>query len=842
MDDAAALSPTNPETLETSLLFPLRNMVLLPGITLPVVAGRPRSVAVAEATMLTPDKQVIIASIRPEAAQRLEEDERAEIESIDELYPIATLAVVQRMSRLPLGPIQLIVQGQERVRIEQLLKFDPTYEVQFQRLPKLSVEAALAVGSEQQTLEALTSAIQSLWREVASLNPNFPEEVLTVLLNSDGPAQLAYQTCLLLQQEVSQMEAALEQEDLEQLLRQVVADLYKEVEIQRLRSEIIGATKKELDEQQREYLLRQQLKKIQEELGEGDSEGKEIEELRERMAAAGASEAAEKQAKREIARLERIGSASAEGGVIRTYLDWLLDMPWNKTVQDNLDLHNAREVLDTDHHGLTKIKDRIVEYLATFKLKQLQQASQREQAKEIEQIEKLTESYTVGTAICFAGPPGVGKTSLGRSIARALGRPFERVSLGGLRDEAELRGHRRTYIGAMPGRIVQALHRAGVKNPVIMLDELDKIGMDYRGDPASVLLEILDPQQNHSFRDLYLDLDFDLSQVIFIGTANDLSRIPPPLLDRLEIIELSGYSEQEKLAIAQKYLLPRQLEKAGLPPDAVQLPEQTLRQVIEYYTREAGVRRLEQQLGALCRKVAVRYANGETEPMTIHPEHLEEMLGPKRFLRDEMRLRDQPGVATGLAWTLQGGEVLFVEAVLLPQGKDLTITGQLGEVMQESARIARSYVWSHAASLSIDSGAFKDNGLHLHVPAGAIPKDGPSAGVTMVVAIASLLMNQAVRTDTAMTGEINLSGEVLAIGGVREKVLAAHRLGIKRVLLPQRNAKDLVDVPEDLRNQLEFVFCDRIEQVLDNALVKQGDVQHHSADWDGCQQRSHLKT
>ncbi len=842
MDDAAALSPTNPETLETSLLFPLRNMVLLPGITLPVVAGRPRSVAVAEATMLTPDKQVIIASIRPEAAQRLEEDERAEIESIDELYPIATLAVVQRMSRLPLGPIQLIVQGQERVRIEQLLKFDPTYEVQFQRLPKLSVEAALAVGSEQQTLEALTSAIQSLWREVASLNPNFPEEVLTVLLNSDGPAQLAYQTCLLLQQEVSQMEAALEQEDLEQLLRQVVADLYKEVEIQRLRSEIIGATKKELDEQQREYLLRQQLKKIQEELGEGDSEGKEIEELRERMAAAGASEAAEKQAKREIARLERIGSASAEGGVIRTYLDWLLDMPWNKTVQDNLDLHNAREVLDTDHHGLTKIKDRIVEYLATFKLKQLQQASQREQAKEIEQIEKLTESYTVGTAICFAGPPGVGKTSLGRSIARALGRPFERVSLGGLRDEAELRGHRRTYIGAMPGRIVQALHRAGVKNPVIMLDELDKIGMDYRGDPASVLLEILDPQQNHSFRDLYLDLDFDLSQVIFIGTANDLSRIPPPLLDRLEIIELSGYSEQEKLAIAQKYLLPRQLEKAGLPPDAVQLPEQTLRQVIEYYTREAGVRRLEQQLGALCRKVAVRYANGETEPMTIHPEHLEEMLGPKRFLRDEMRLRDQPGVATGLAWTLQGGEVLFVEAVLLPQGKDLTITGQLGEVMQESARIARSYVWSHAASLGIDSGAFKDNGLHLHVPAGAIPKDGPSAGVTMVVAIASLLMNQAVRTDTAMTGEINLSGEVLPIGGVREKVLAAHRLGIKRVLLPERNAKDLVDVPEDLRNQLEFVFCDRIEQVLDNALVKQGDVQHHSADWDGCQQRSHLKT
>ncbi len=415
----------------------------------------------------------------------------------------------------------------------------------------------------------------------------------------------------------------------------------------------------------------------------------------------------------------------------------------------------------------------------------------------------------------------MGKTSLGQSIARALGRPFERVSLGGMRDEAELRGHRRTYIGAMPGRIVQALHRAAVKNPVIMLDELDKVGMDYRGDPASVLLEILDPQQNHSFRDLYLDLNFDLSQVIFIGTANDLARVPPPLLDRLEILELSGYSEQEKLPIAQKYLLPRQIEKAGLPEDAVKLPEETLRNAIAFYTREAGVRKLEQQLGALCRKVAVRYANGETEPIVIDSEQLEEFLGPKRFLPDEMRKAPKPGVATGLAWTLAGGEVLFVEAVLLPEGKDLTITGQLGDVMQESARIARSYLWSNAAYLGIDVKSFKDNGLHLHVPAGAIPKDGPSAGVTMITAIASLLNNKSVRTDTAMTGEINLSGEVLPIGGVREKVLAAHRVGIKRVLLPKQNGKDLVDVPEDVRELMEFILCDRIEQVLDNALVKE---------------------
>ncbi|NEO93779.1 MAG: AAA family ATPase, partial [Moorea sp. SIO3G5] len=392
---------------------------------------------------------------------------------------------------------------------------------------------------------------------------------------------------------------------------------------------------------------------------------------------------------------------------------------------------------------------------------------------------------------------------------------------------------RRTYIGAMPGRIIQALYRAGVKNPVIMLDELDKVGMDYRGDPASVLLEILDPQQNHSFRDLYLDLDFDLSQIIFIGTANDLSRVPPPLIDRLEIIELSGYSEQEKIAIAQKYLLPRQIEKAGLPANAVELPTETLRQVIENYTREAGVRKLEQQLGTLCRKVAVQYANGKTEPMAIDPEQLEASLGPRRFLLEQIRKTTQPGVATGLAWTLQGGEVLFVEAVFLPQGKDLMLTGQLGEVMQESAQIARSYVWSHAASVGIDLSAFKDNGLHLHVPAGAIPKDGPSAGVTMVTAIASLLMNQSVRTDTAMTGEINLSGEVLPIGGVREKVLAAHRTGIKRVLLPQQNQKDLVDVPDDVRNQIEFILCDRIEQVLENALLQQQEVKSQQDSRDG---------
>jgi ATP-dependent Lon protease len=804
-------------------------------------------VAVAEATMQMSPKQVVIATVRPDAAERLEADEQAEIESLDELYPIATLAIVQRLLRLPIGPVQLIVEGQERVYLHELLQDSPTYKVEFQRLPKLTTEAALATGTDSQSLEALTRTIQSLWREAAALNPNFPEEVLTVLLNSDNPPQLAYQTAILLQQDVPNVQKVLEEDDLTSLLHLMVNELQQEVEIYRLRMEIMGETKKELDQQQREFILRQQLKKIQEELGETDPEKQELEELRTFIEDGDLPEAAAKQGKRELARLERVTSASAEGGVIRTYLDWLVEMPWSKTVQDNLDLDNARTVLDADHHGLTKVKDRIIEHLATFKLKQL--AAEMSANDDDEENEELTQnsvraglvpsgskrndssetrpdklnnqnSYTVGTVICFVGPPGVGKTSLGHSIARALGRPFERLSLGGLRDEAELRGHRRTYIGAMPGRIIQALHRAGVKNPVIMLDELDKVGMDYRGDPASVLLEILDPQQNHSFRDLYLDLNFDLSQVLFIGTANDLSRIPPPLLDRLEIIELSGYSDQEKIAIAQQYLLPRQIEKAGLPADALNLSTNTLRQVIESYTREAGVRRLEQQLGTLCRKVAVRYALGNPQPVLFKPGDLAEQLGPVQYLRDEMDQVAKPGVATGLAWTLQGGEVLFVEAVLLPQGKDLTMTGKLGDVMQESARIARSYIWSQAESLGIDLEVFKQNGLHLHVPAGAIPKDGPSAGITMVVAIASLLMNQSVRTDTAMTGEINLRGDVLPIGGVREKVLAAHRLGIRRVILPQRNHKDIGDVPEDVRQKMEFVWCDRVEQVLETLITQ----------------------
>jgi ATP-dependent Lon protease len=757
----------------------------------------------------SPNKQLAVATVRPEVAAQLEEDEDREIESIEELYPIATWATVQRTLSLPTGAIQLVLQGVDRIQIEELAAREQSYEVDFLRLPKLTRDTIPAELIAKAS--ALKEAIQSLWGEIASLNPNFPEELYSILMGNEDPAELAYQTLALLEEGVEKTQAALVENDLDKLLHRVVEKLSHELEVQKLQGEILGRTKKELDQQQREFFLRQQLQKIREELGENEPEGQEISEMRDRLSALDLPVTAAKQVKRELGRLEKIGSISAEGGVIRSYLDWVLEMPWHEVGEDNLDIDRAQNILDEDHYGLIKVKERILEYLATFKLKSA--------AKNNSDGGMNSGDYTIGTVICFVGAPGVGKTSIGRSIAHALNRPFERISLGGLRDEAELRGHRRTYIGAMPGRIIQSLHRTGVKNPVIMLDEIDKVGMDYRGDPASVLLEILDPQQNYCFRDLYLDLDFDLSQVFFIATANNLANIPPALLDRLEIIELSGYSDREKMAIAEQYLLPRQIAKSGLPPNALQLPPATLKEIIESYTREAGVRHLEQQIGTLCRKTALRYARGDSEAVSIVPEQLEKLLGTKEYLPEQLHSQPRSGVATGLAWTTAGGEVLFVEAVLLPEGENLTLTGQLGEVMEESAQIAYSYIWSQAANLGIEASIFKDNGIHIHLPSGGVPKDGPSAGITMVVAMASLLTETPVRNDTAMTGEVNLSGEVLPIGGVREKVLAAHRLGIKRVLLPKQNQPDLVDVTEDVRQELEFIFCDRIEQVLDNTLL-----------------------
>jgi ATP-dependent Lon protease len=790
--------------IETSLMLPLSNMVMLPGVALPMTLTDSYSIGVVEAALLSNHKQLVVATIRPEIQQQFDRDKNAEIESLDDIYPVAALVTIESLIRLPVGAIECVFRGLDRVKIEKLQVFDHICEVKFNRLSKLSKQETSA------KIAVLVKIIKSNWEEITVLNCNNFEQIVTALTECNEPSKLAYQTSALLTDDIQILHDFLEEENLEQLLKKVLEYLSKEVKIQRSRSQIFAEMKKEINQQQIKLTNSQLFDKIESEWNLNDVEIDEIEDLKMRLRKAGLPRAIYKQAQRELARLKRLGNNPAEGDVIRTYLDWLLEIPWNKTVDANLELNDARVVLDADHHGLAKVKDRIIEYLATFKLKQT-----------IYSTEKQSSQMSVGTVLCFVGPPGVGKTSMGNSIARTLNRPFERVSLGGLRDEAELRGHRRTYVGAMPGRIIQALHRCGVRNPVIMLDELDKVGTDsHRGDPASVLLEILDPQQNNCFRDLYLDCNFDLSQVFFIATANNLSEVPAPLLDRLEIIEISGYSEAEKLAIAQKHLLPRQIEKAGLPNQSLQLSPQTINLIIENYTREAGVRQLEQQLGRLCRKVAVRHASGNTEPVVIYPEELEELLGARNFLPSHIQKSNKPGVACGLAWTCVGGEVLFVEAVKLPQSKDFVVTGHLGEIMVESARIAYDYVWSNAELLSIDTNVFRTNGLHIHIPAGSVPKDGSSAGITIVTAIASLLMNRPVRHDTAMSGEIDLSGEILPIGGVREKILAANRIGIKRVILPTANQHDLVDIPEEDRENIEFIFCDCIEKVLNHALVE----------------------
>jgi ATP-dependent Lon protease len=567
--------------------------------------------------------------------------------------------------------------------------------------------------------------------------------------------------------------------------------LNHELQVVELRQKIQSQAASEMSREQREYLLRQQLRAIQQELGERSPEQADIEELRERLEALEISDQVRKEAERELARLERLPSASPEYQVTRTYLEFVTELPWSKTTEDKLDLLRAREVLDEDHYNLKEVKDRIIEHLAVLKLNPNAKAP----------------------ILCFVGPPGVGKTSLGKSIARAIGREFSRMSLGGLHDEAELRGHRRTYVGAMPGRIIQAVRRAGVRNPLLMLDEVDKLGRDFRGDPAAALLEILDPAQNHEFRDNYLDLPFDLSKVFFVTTANALDTIPQALLDRMEILRLAGYSDIEKRTIARQFLLPRQRTEAGLSEANLAVPDETVARIIRGYTREAGVRELERMLGTVCRKVATKFATGQTEPVSVRPEDLGDLLGPERFFEEAARKDLPPGVAAGLAWTQAGGEILYVEAVRIPEGKDLTLTGQLGNVMKESAKAARSYVTSKADYLGIDPERLK-GGVHIHVPAGATPKDGPSAGITMAVALAALSAELPARSDTAMTGEVTLTGLVLPVGGIKEKILAAHRSGIRRVILPKQNQKDLRDLPEHVVQELEFVFVDRIDEGL----------------------------
>jgi len=765
------------ENVQTLPLLPLKNSVLFPYLFMPLSVGRSASLAAAEAAMATEGKEIVVV------AQR---DPNKELPATaEDLYTIGTKAVIKKMARPNESQMDLIVLGVERVVI---LKFEQTEPHAVVR-----VNAFPLPEDHSQEVEALHRAVAELAGKVVSLaQPNAPAELAQMLTQTEDPLRLVYLLGSMMNLELAKEQALLEALTRAEALRLMHAYLTSEFQVLQLRDKIANEAQSEMSKQQREYLLRQQLHAIQQELGEKDPQQAEIELLRERLEKLKLPEEVSKEAMRELSRLERLPPGAPDYQVIRTYLDFVVELPWNTFTEDNLDIARAREILDEDHYDLKDVKERILEQLGVLKL--------NPEAK--------------APILCFYGPPGVGKTSLGQSIARALGRKFERMSLGGLHDEAELRGHRRTYIGAMPGRVVQAIRRAGSRNPLLMLDEVDKLGRDFRGDPASALLEILDPEQNKSFRDNYLDLPFDLSKVFFITTANTLDTIPRPLLDRMEMLRLPGYPEEEKGEIAKRYLIPRQLHQAGLKPEEVTFGDGTLHTLIARYTREAGLRQLERTIGRVARKIALRHAEGDVTPITVRPEDVAPLLGPEIFPEDERRKEQPPGVATGLAWTETGGEVLYIEATLLPGGKGLTITGQIGEVMQESARAAQSYIWSHAEDLGIDPAVFRDAGVHLHVPAGAVPKDGPSAGVTMATALASLYTQTAVRTDTAMTGEITLTGLVLPIGGLKEKVLAARRAGIHRIVAPKGNEKDLQDFSEAVRTDTKFIFVDRIEQVL----------------------------
>lgn len=776
-------SPRKPgDSFEVAVLA-LQNTTLFPETVVPLAVGRLRSVAAVEAALSTEEKLLACITVRADVETAGEDTKPAD------LYEVGTLTMIKRMERVE-ETMHIIAQGTERVRVVEWKREEPHLRAMVQILPEVETV-------DQEAVEALKRNVQAMIQEALALLPGVPPEVRVAIMGSVEPVRLAYFLGSILNLGVEQEQKMLEANSADELLRLAHGYLARELEIIQLRSKIATEAQSEMDKSQRDYILRQQMKAIQKELGDDEGgERAEAELLRERLTKADLPDEVKMEAERELKRLEKLPAAAPDYHVIRTYLEYVIELPWRKSSEDKLDLKEARRILDEDHYGLEDVKERILEFLAVIKL--------RPDAK--------------SPILCFVGPPGVGKTSLGRSIARALGRQFERMSLGGMRDEAELRGHRRTYIGSMPGRIIQSIRRAGVNNPVMMLDEIDKLGNDYRGDPSSALLEILDPQQNSTFRDHYLDLPFDLSRIFFIATANQMGPIPPPLRDRMEVITIPGYSDMEKRQIARRYLVPRQIEENGLLAGQLSITDAAIELIATRYTREAGVRQLERNVGSVARKVALKIAQREAEAVNIDADNIHDYLGAPRFYPEQARKELPAGVATGMAWTEMGGEVLFIEATLLPGGRGLTITGQLGEVMQESARAAQSYLWSHANEFGISPEMFKDYGVHLHVPAGAIPKDGPSAGVTITAALASLYTGRRVRPDTSMTGEITLSGLVFPVGGLKEKILAAHRAGIRRIMLPSRNEADIEDLPDDVRKELEIVFVARINEVIDAAL------------------------
>jgi ATP-dependent Lon protease len=761
-------------------ILPLRDLVVFPDSMTPLAIGQERSIRLVDEAVAG---ERTIALITSRAGE--EEARRAE-----ELYEVGVSAVIHKMIRVPDGTLRVLVQGLERIRLDELEQTEPYLAGTFSEVPDVLVR--------EREVEALARNVETLFTRIISLVPYLPEELELAAANADNPSALANLVAATMRLKTEEKQELLAEADVEQRLRKLTVILNRELEVLELGTKIQSQVQSEMEHSQREYFLRQQLKAIQEELGEGDEQQAEIAELRAQLEEAALPEEADRQARRELDRLGKLPPAAAEYGVIRTYLEWILSLPWKQTTEDNLDLDRARQILDEDHYDLEKIKDRIVEQLAVSKLKQ----------------------DVAGPILCFVGPPGVGKTSLGQSIARTLGREFVRISVGGVRDEAEIRGHRRTYIGAMPGTVIRALRDAGSRNPVFMIDEIDKMGADWRGDPSSAMLEVLDPAQNSTFRDHYLDLSFDLSQVLFICTANLLDPIPAPLRDRMEIIQLSGYTEDEKVGIARRYLVPKQLEAHGLAPGQITFGEKALRLVVREYTREAGVRELDRQIAALCRKGAREIAEGRRQRARVDERKVRTWLGRRRFPAEVRKRTSDPGVATGLAVTPVGGDILFVEATAMPGSGKLVVTGQIGDVMRESAQAALSWARSHSRDLGLEADWFEDRDVHIHVPAGAVPKDGPSAGIAMATALASLATDEPVSEDVAMTGEITLTGQVLPIGGVKEKVLAAQRADITTVILPRENEADLEELPKDVREGMAFVTVEHVTEAIEAAFPR----------------------
>jgi ATP-dependent Lon protease len=792
-DVEAALREAAEGPLPTALpVLPLRDMVAYPDSLTPLAIGQERSVRLIN-DVLSGARTLVLAASR---------DADLEEPSPEQIHDVGVVGVVARMLKVPDGTVRILVQANRRVKLTDYVTEEPYLVAKIEALPD-----ELSPSDE---LEALTRNVQRTFSEIIEQIPYLPEELQLAVNNIDDPSALAHLIAGSLRIETSEKQQLLEEVDVTRRLHRLSEILARELEVISLGTKIQTQVQSEIDKGQREYFLREQLKAIQQELGETDEQQAEISELRERLEEAKLPEHAAKAAGRELSRLERLPPAAAEYGVIRTYLEWLIELPWSKRTADDLDIKHAREVLDADHYDLEKIKERILEYLAVRSL----------QAKP-----DAPDSDTSSSPIlCFVGPPGVGKTSLGQSIARALGREFERISVGGVRDEAEIRGHRRTYIGAMPGTIVRALRDAGTTNPVFMIDEIDKMGADFRGDPSSAMLEVLDPAQNNTFRDHYLDIPFDLSEVIFIATANTLETVPGPLRDRMEVIELSGYTLEEKVHIAKSYLVPRQIEANGLRRGRLAFSDAALRAIADEYTREAGVRNLEREIGSVARKIAreVAEARGKKAKAKINvsAKRARELLGRRRYFAESKRRTKDPGVATGLAWTPVGGDVLFIEASAMPGKGKLTITGQLGDVMKESAQAALSWVRGHQDSVApeLDGDWFAEHDIHIHVPAGAVPKDGPSAGVAMTIALTSLVRGKPVHADVAMTGEMTLTGQVLPIGGLKEKSLAAQRAGIKRVLVPSRNEGDVAEIPKQELGGLKFIYVDRVEQAIEAAI------------------------